>query len=94
VILVNGALGAYVPRGGRQIAVFLPEEQPTRSAAARALAAALAELALRSEGGLLVTEINGAPAASHPLARFLTEAGFSPSAMGFHVLRGSRRAPA
>jgi ATP-dependent Lhr-like helicase len=97
VILVNGALAAYVPRGGRQIAVFLPEEEPTRSASARPLAEKLVDLALRGEGregGLLITEINGAPAAAHPLARFLIDAGFSASAIGFHVWRGRRRTPA
>jgi ATP-dependent Lhr-like helicase len=97
VILVNGALAAYVPRGGRQIAVFLPEEEPTRSASARPLAEKLVDLALRGEGregGLLITEINGAPAAAHPLARSLIDAGFSASAIGFHVLRGPRRTPA
>ena len=33
-------------------------------------------------GGLLVGELNGGPAASHPLGAFLVEAGFAPSALG------------
>jgi hypothetical protein len=38
--------------------------------------------------GLLIAVINGAPAEEHVLAQFLVHAGFSPSAMGFHVRRG------
>jgi ATP-dependent Lhr-like helicase len=85
VVLVNGALAAYLARGGRQLLVFLPEDEPARGVAGRALAARLAQLARTEEGhgGLLIAEINGAPAADHPLAAFLIDAGFNPSAMGF-----------
>jgi ATP-dependent Lhr-like helicase len=88
VILVNGALAAYVPRGGRQATVYLPEDEPGRSITARALAGALADLA-RDEyrGGLLLTEINGEDPARQPLAPFLIEAGFHPSAMGFQMAK-------
>ncbi|HMC75786.1 MAG TPA: helicase-related protein, partial [Vicinamibacterales bacterium] len=88
VILVNGALAAYVPRGGRQLTVYLPEDEPARSTAGRALARALARLA-RDErrGGLLLAEINGRDPVEHPLAPFLIEAGFNPSAMGFQMRR-------
>jgi ATP-dependent Lhr-like helicase len=82
-VLVNGTLSAYISRGARQLQVFLPEDEPGRSATARALARRLAGL------GLLIGEINGVPAPDHPLAPFLVEAGFSRSAMGFHVRRGS-----
>ncbi len=81
VILINGDLAAYVSRGARQLQVFLPEDDPARSATARALAGRLAGL------GLLIGEINGIPAPGHPLAPFLVDAGFSPSAMGYHVRR-------
>jgi ATP-dependent Lhr-like helicase len=89
VVFVDGALAAYLPRGGRQITVFLPEDEPVRSTMARALAARLARLASVEEGqgGLLVAEINGVPAAEHPFASFLIEAGFNPGAMGLHVRR-------
>ena len=43
VVLVNGGLAAYVPRGGRQIVTWLPEDEPARSTIARALAEALAD---------------------------------------------------
>jgi ATP-dependent Lhr-like helicase len=88
VVLVNGALAAYIPRGGRQLTVFLPEDEPGRSTTGRALARALAALA-RDEhrGGLLLAEINGREPIEHPLAPFLIEAGFNPSAMGFQMRR-------
>jgi ATP-dependent Lhr-like helicase len=88
VVLVNGALAAYVPRGGRQLVVYLAEDEPARSTTARALARALAGLARDEQrGGLLLAEINGLEPAQHPLAPFLIEAGFNPSAMGFQMRR-------
>ena len=88
VVLVNGALAAYVPRGGRQLTVYLPEDEPVRSTTGRALARALARLARdENRGGLLLAEINGREPAEHPVAPFLIEAGFNPSAMGFQMLR-------
>ena len=89
VVLVNGTLAAYISRGARQLTVFLPEDEPGRSATARALAARLASLASDDEGrlALLIGDINGTPAAEHPLAEFLVDAGFSPSAMGFQMRR-------
>jgi ATP-dependent Lhr-like helicase len=82
VVIVNGALAAYISRGARQLLAFLPEDEPAQSTSARAIATALARLAL------LVHEINGLPAAEHPLAPYLVEAGFSPSAMGFQIRHG------
>jgi ATP-dependent Lhr-like helicase len=87
VVLINGALAAYISRGARQLHVFLPEDEPGRSSVARALADRLAGL------GLLIAEINGVAADEHLLARFLVDAGFSPSAMGFHVRRGISAPP-
>jgi ATP-dependent Lhr-like helicase len=90
VILVNGTLAAYIGRGGRQLSVFLPEDEPPRSTTGRAVAERLATLAQQGEGregGMLITEIDGVPAREHPLAPFLTDAGFSWSALGYQVLR-------
>ena len=90
VVLVNGSLAAYVPRGGRQVTVYLPEDEPARSTIARALAHALARLARDEQrGGLLLGEIDGQPPAHHPLAPYLIEAGFNPSAMGFQMRRAA-----
>ncbi|MCA1559313.1 MAG: DEAD/DEAH box helicase [Acidobacteria bacterium] len=89
VLLVNGALGAYISRGARNLLAFLPEDEPSRSMVGRAVARRLAALARDEDGrgGLLIGEINSVPAAEHPLAAFLAEAGFYPSAMGFHMRR-------
>ena len=89
VVIVNGALAAYISRGARQLLVFLPDDEPARSMVGRALAATLARLARGEDGRLplLVTEINGMPAAEHPFAPYLIEAEFSPSAMGLQIRR-------
>jgi ATP-dependent Lhr-like helicase len=86
VILVDGALVAYLARGDRQLLVFLPDAEPERSKAGRAIARALLDRA-REGGdtprGMLIEEIDGAPAALHPMAPYLTDAGFRSGAMGF-----------
>ena len=91
VVLVDGALAAWLGRGGRQGWVWLPENEPDRSRAARAVAKAFAALghSARSgpQGGLLIAELDGRPATEHPLALFLTEEGFVPSSLGFHLRR-------
>jgi ATP-dependent Lhr-like helicase len=89
VVIVNGALGAYISRGGRQVLVFLPEDEPARSVVGRAVASRLAWLARADDGrgGLLIADINGTPTQGHPFAPFLIDAGFSPSAMGFQMRR-------
>jgi ATP-dependent Lhr-like helicase len=89
VILVNGTLAAHISRGARQLLAWLPEDEPARSVTARALAERLAALATDADGRLpmLIAEINGVPSPDHPLAGYLVEAGFSPSAMGFQMRR-------
>ena len=76
VILINGEAAAWIGRG-RQLLVWLPEDEPQRGAAAGALASELAR------AGLFIEEINGAPAADHPLAAFLQRAGYVSSPSGF-----------
>jgi ATP-dependent Lhr-like helicase len=85
VILVNGTLAAYLSRGARQVLVYLPEDEPQRSTTGRALSARLATMA--RAGGLMIGEVNGVPTADHPIAPYLVDAGFSPSAMGFMMRR-------
>ncbi len=89
VVLIDGALAAWVARGARAAWVQLPENEPDRSSHARALAEALAGFAARSDRstGVLIAEINGRAAAQHPLAPFLIEAGFQPGVQGFHLPR-------
>jgi len=87
VILVNGALAAYLARGDRQLITFLPDGEPDRSKAARAIAQALIVRARGGDAadsprGMLIEEIDSAPPSTHPLAPFLAEAGFVAGALG------------
>lgn len=88
VILVNGALAAYLARGDRQLLVYLPEAEPERSKTGRAVARALVERARgagadESPRGMLIEEIDGGTPSGHPIAPYLAEAGFIAGAMGF-----------
>jgi ATP-dependent Lhr-like helicase len=93
VILRNGNLIAYFRRNNPALQVFLPADDPDRSATARDLATFLANFAqellqipeTRHHGGLLIDAIAGRAAHEHFLAPFLLEAGFRPSPRGFHV---------
>jgi ATP-dependent helicase Lhr and Lhr-like helicase len=88
VILVHGALAAYLARGDRLLTTFLPEAEPDRSKAARAVARVLIDRA-RTGGdaprGMLIEEIDGTPPSLHPMSPFLNEAGFVAGAMGFQA---------
>jgi ATP-dependent Lhr-like helicase len=83
LVLVNGALAAYLGRGGRQAFSFLPSDEPERSRAAKAIAAQFAQIAARSRSGFELEEIDGAPARTHPLSSFLVEAGFTAGPRSF-----------
>ncbi|MBV9493002.1 MAG: winged helix DNA-binding domain-containing protein, partial [Acidobacteria bacterium] len=86
VILVNGALAAYVSRGEKQLTIFLPEDEPTRTNTARAVAKTLASIVTNGvRRALLITEINDEPASRSPLAPFLAEAGFAPTGLGYQM---------
>src|SRR5205823_2328613 len=86
VVLVDGALAAYLSRGDRQLTTYLPEAEPQRTRTSRAVARVLIERA-RSGGdsprGMLIEEVDGVPPSAHPLAPYLIEAGFIGGAMGF-----------
>jgi ATP-dependent Lhr-like helicase len=93
VLLFDGSLVAYLARGDRQLLTWLPEAEPQRSQAARAIASRLIDRA-RSGGetprGMLIEEIDGGPAAAHVLAPFLADAGFLSGALGFQPTRGEK----
>jgi ATP-dependent Lhr-like helicase len=92
VVLVNGALTAFLRRRSNAIRVFLPDEEPERSEVAQLLAQKLAEVAVRQQtfrGGLLIGEINGQPAREHFLVQFLKDSGFVDTALGFQMRRGT-----
>jgi len=88
VILVNGALAAYLARGDRMLLTFLPDNEPQRSRTAQALARALRERSRTPVGdeqaprGMLIEEIDGVPPSAHPIAPYLARVGFLSGAMG------------
>jgi ATP-dependent Lhr-like helicase len=91
VILVDGALAAYLARGDRQLLTFLPDAEPQRSKTARAIARALRERSRAPVGddqsprGMLIEEIDGVPPSAHPIAPHLARAGFHTGALGFQA---------
>jgi len=92
VILRNGELVAWLRRGNPNLLVFLPAEEPERSQVAAGLAhflCARGQERMRSSSheGVLITTINGQPAAAHFMARFLMDAGFHPGPLGMHLRR-------
>jgi ATP-dependent Lhr-like helicase len=90
VVLVDGELAAFLRRKNPAITVLLPDDEPDRSRVARELARTLANVAHRWQGkrsGLLIGEINDAPARDHFLATFLEDAGFVSSPLGFQMRR-------
>ena len=94
VILVDGALVAYLARGDRQLLTWLPESEPQRSQGARAIATVLIERARRggdTPRGMLLEEIDGAPPSLHALAQYLTEAGFISGALGFQATKANEK---
>jgi ATP-dependent Lhr-like helicase len=100
VVLVDGALTAYLRRGNPNVQVMLPEEEPQRSQSARALAEFFVTHVQRQRdephadrSGMLITTVNGLPVAEHPLARYLLDAGFQPAPMGFNVRRNLPQLP-
>jgi len=88
IVLINGQLTAFLRRRNPSIRVILPENEPDRTRFARELARTLAAVAIRRQTrrtGLLIGEINEAPARDHFLARFLEEAGFVQSPLGLQM---------
>jgi len=86
VILVDGVLGAYMTRGGRQLQVFLPEGEPDQTRMARAVAARLKLLASAKERqGLMIAEINGEHVEDHALTPHLRDVGFLRSPQGYYL---------
>jgi ATP-dependent helicase Lhr and Lhr-like helicase len=88
VILVDGAAAGYLRRGERELLLFLPEPEPQRSQVGHAVAHALVDLSNAREPGrrgMLLAEINGTAAGTHPAARLFVESGFQITAMGLQA---------
>jgi ATP-dependent Lhr-like helicase len=83
VVLHEGVLLGWLGRGERPLLTFLPDGEPARSEAARQLAFALAGRVERGDlRALLISAVDGAPAAKSALAPAFVAAGFSPSSRG------------
>jgi ATP-dependent helicase Lhr and Lhr-like helicase len=99
VIVVDGRAAAYLRRGERELLLFLPEAEPSRSKVGRQVARMLLHLAATREGrrGMLIGEINGVSATAHPASPLFIEEGFAATAMGIqartHKLRPSGYSP-
>ena len=90
VILINGSLAAFFRRQNPAVRVFLPESEPEQTQYARELGTKFAEIAIHRRGrktGLLIGSINDIPAREHLLARFLEDAGFVNTVLGFQMRR-------
>jgi ATP-dependent Lhr-like helicase len=87
VLLVDGRAAAYLRRGERELLLFLPESEPSRSRVGREVARMLLHLAATREGrrGMLIAEINGMPATAHHAARLFVAEGFAATAMGIQA---------
>jgi ATP-dependent Lhr-like helicase len=92
VVLRNGQLVAWLRRNNPNMLVFLPADEPDRSQAASGLAhflCARGQERMRTGGreGMLITTVNGQPAAAHVIAPFLMNAGFYAGPLGMHLRR-------
>jgi ATP-dependent Lhr-like helicase len=85
VVLVEGALAAFLGRAEKELRTFVPAEEPSRSRVLRALALALADWARRSghARSLGWAASDAQPMVASPLAPFLLEAGFVRFGPGF-----------
>jgi len=83
VILVDGSAAAYLRRGERELLLFAPDAEPQRSRLTREVARMLLHLAARR--GMLIGDINGTPASTHPAARVFVAEGFVATAMGLQA---------
>ncbi|HET9360552.1 MAG TPA: hypothetical protein VFO58_12440, partial [Vicinamibacterales bacterium] len=94
VILVDGHAAAYLRRGERELLLLGAATEPSRSTMTRETARALVRMSRsRDEGrqGLLIADIDGVAATTHPAARLFLDAGFVASAMGLQLRPGEKR---
>jgi ATP-dependent Lhr-like helicase len=88
VVLVGGSLVAYLRRGNPSLKLFLPVAQPERDEQAHEAARQLARLAVRRQSlrsGVIIAEINAQPAREHVFGKFLKEAGFVLTSLGYQM---------
>ncbi|MBM3879221.1 MAG: DEAD/DEAH box helicase [Verrucomicrobia bacterium] len=89
VILVDGALRAWIPRSENNLLTFLPLDEPERSQFAAIIAQALSALVTRGlRRACLIPLVDGQPVERSFLAPFLIEAGFTAGSRGYLRRRG------
>ena len=87
-VRLRKSFSGEVNRGDRQLIVSLPENEPDRSHAGRAMARELVRLATTApagQRGWLIESINEQPAASDPTSQYLIEAGFAATSQGLQL---------
>jgi hypothetical protein len=92
VVVVDGLAAAYLRRGERELLLAAPDAEPQRSRIIRQVARALLEIASAREPGrqgLLIADINGEPAVTHPSAHRFVQEGFATTAMGLQARIGT-----
>jgi len=91
-VLRNGELVAWLRRANPNLLVFLPPEEPEHSQTAAGLAHFLCtrgqeRMQTDRHAGVLITTVNGQPAAVSAMGRFLMDAGFYSGPLGMHLRR-------
>jgi ATP-dependent Lhr-like helicase len=86
VVLVDGALVAYLHKGGSSLQLMPEEDDAKRATQLKALAVALAQDAQRGRAAF-IAQVNGRPAAESPLAPALEAEGFRAGATGYQFKR-------
>jgi ATP-dependent Lhr-like helicase len=87
VLIVDGALVAYLARGDRVLSTWIPTSEPERSRAVRLIGATLLTYSRQGDPprGMLLEQIDGIEAVAHPIASYLIEAGFLAGALGLQA---------
>jgi ATP-dependent Lhr-like helicase len=85
VVLVDGALAAFLPRGEGDLVASLPEDEPLRAQTAQAIARALAAWARRTGRVTLGWKKTGTHG-DGAVDAALREAGFAPYGPGFRYM--------
>lgn len=84
VVIVDGQAAGYLRRGERELLLCVPATEPARSNSTREVAIALARRP-DARRGMLIAEVDGLPAQTHPAARIFVHAGFNATAMGLQL---------
>ncbi len=93
VVLVAGALAAFLTGNGRDVVPLLPDAEPERASVARAVGEALARWSGATGRPALGWASTGASLAEGPLAPALAGAGFVRSGPGFRLVDPAEGAP-